>query len=153
MLSQPVPSPNVLGAKHLENNCEWKVFFLIFYRVISIESSEITSSQIADILVSPFTIRLRTNLTTSSLVSEFQMPSQAKIMNSSSAVIVARLTSGIADIICSSAFRSLFCENRSRNRESMRFCDDVEKVCLLFCMRGRQWRATDSIRHLHVRPR
>lgn len=71
---------------------------------------KITSSQIADILVSPFRIRLRTNSTTSSLVNEFQMPSHAKIMNSSSAVIVARFTSGIADIICSSAFRSLFCE-------------------------------------------
>lgn len=68
-----------------------------------------------DILVSPFIIRLRTNSTTSSLLNEFQMPSHARIMNSSSGVMVARLTSGRAEIICSSGFRSLFYKSEKSN--------------------------------------
>lgn len=68
-----------------------------------------TSSQIADIFVCPFKIRDRMNSTTSSLVNEFQMPSQAKIMNSSSGEIVIFRMSGNAEIICSSGFNPLFC--------------------------------------------
>ncbi|KAI9583862.1 hypothetical protein GQX74_005610 [Glossina fuscipes] len=81
ILSQPVPSPMVFGAKQASNS----------------------SSHICEIFLFLSLIRKRTKFTTSSLDMKFQMPSQAKTINSSSGVTINFLTSGKAEIICSSA--------------------------------------------------
>uniref|UniRef100_A0A1A9VTK2 Uncharacterized protein n=1 Tax=Glossina austeni TaxID=7395 RepID=A0A1A9VTK2_GLOAU len=86
ILSQPVPSPMVFGAKQASNS----------------------SSHICEIFLFLSLIRKRTKFTTSSLDMKFQMPSQAKTINSSSGVIINFLTSGKAEIICSSAGKLAF---------------------------------------------
>lgn len=79
-----------------------------------------TSSQICDILRVPLSILSLTNWMTFSLDMKFQIPSHAKTMNSSSGVITIFLMSGIAEIICSSSGKDLFC-NWKGNLKYLKF--------------------------------
>lgn len=79
MLSHPVPSPLVSGARHSSNNYENTNYPTVAF---SNTNFPLTSLQICD-RQSFFSRRARTKSTTSWFVLEFQMPSQARTKNSS----------------------------------------------------------------------